>query len=158
LVFSQETIEYNEHEAHVCRGLNACEGKGFGGTGTSAGNGDCATAWEHICVTHNLCKNQGGCGASSTHDLTPLAKQDRQNHPGSNDCPTKGACSSPILPSALNTLGKNTDPALKNGGDDAVFSKAQGNVWQFARMVFEQKQGGESKVASYDESQWYNEK
>lgn len=155
MVFKQESIEYNPAEAHVCRGLNSCKGKGLGGSGTSAGDGNCATAWEHICVTHNLCKNQGGCGASSTHDKTPLDKEKRQNHPGSNTCETLGACSSPILPASLNTLGKNTNPELHNGGDESVYSKAEGNVWTFARMIFEKQHDG--NVAPYDESQWNNE-
>jgi len=67
-------------EPHVCRGLNACKGKGKGGGNACAGQGACATAAAHTCHTENACKGQGGCGST----------------PGQNACKGKGECSVPL--------------------------------------------------------------
>ncbi|MDA1275713.1 MAG: hypothetical protein O2960_16970 [Verrucomicrobia bacterium] len=67
-------------EPHVCRGLNACKGKGKGEKNTCAGQGSCASAKAHSCHAENDCKGQGGCG----------------EHPGQNDCKGKGECGVPL--------------------------------------------------------------
>lgn len=67
-------------DVHVCRGLNACKGKGMGGTNSCAGQGACATAKAHDCHTHNDCKFQGGCEESA----------------GTNACKGKGDCAVPL--------------------------------------------------------------
>lgn len=67
-------------EPHVCRGLNACEGKGAGGDNKCAGQGQCATAKHHGCHADNKCKGQGGCETTA----------------GINSCSGKGACSVPL--------------------------------------------------------------
>ena len=69
-------------EPHVCRGLNACKGKGgCGGTAKKnecAGQGGCATAEKHEYARpgQNACKGQSGCGPT----------------PGENACKGKGGC------------------------------------------------------------------
>lgn len=65
---------------HVCRGLNACKGKGKGGDNECAGHGKCFTANEHTCHYENECKYQGGCGESVA----------------SNECKEKGECGVPL--------------------------------------------------------------
>jgi hypothetical protein len=67
-------------DIHVCRGLNACEGKGADGKNKCAGQGSCATAKHHTCHELNDCKAQGGCG----------------EHPGENECNQKGECGVPL--------------------------------------------------------------
>lgn len=67
-------------DVHVCRGLNACRGKGAGGDNACAGQGACATAEKHECAGMNACKNQGGCGET----------------PGENACKGKGECAVPL--------------------------------------------------------------
>ena len=51
-------------DKHVCKGLNACKGKGKGGKNDCAGIGACATAKAHTCGEMNECRGQGGCGQS----------------------------------------------------------------------------------------------
>jgi hypothetical protein len=68
-------------EAHVCRGLNSCKGKGAGGDNACAGQGKCATAAKHTCAGKNECKGLGGC----------------QGKAAANDCKGKGGCSVPLM-------------------------------------------------------------
>jgi len=70
-------------EPHVCRGLNACKGKGRDGKNTCAGRGACATA-AHDCAGKNQCQSQGGCGSA----------------PAANSCSGKGGCTMPLMDSA----------------------------------------------------------
>jgi hypothetical protein len=75
-------------EPHVCRGLNACKGKGAcktaknacKGKNVCAGQGACATAKKHGCHKDNACKGQGGCGKTA----------------GRNTCKGKGECAVPL--------------------------------------------------------------
>lgn len=67
-------------EPHVCRGLNACKGKGVDKKNACAGQGACATVKHHSCGSQNACRGQGGCGA----------------HPGENECKGMGSCSVPL--------------------------------------------------------------
>lgn len=136
--------EYGQPFAqHVCYGLNACKGQDITGMATAAGNGKCATADPHVCSGQNHCKGQGGCGFSPK-------QPEMQNHPGQNEEAgqikgTNGywqanpnsdsACGSPIMPSIVNTLGDNTP----DGGDPTVYDRANGYVWDFARLLFEEK-------------------
>ena len=130
---------------HVCYGLNACAGQDITGTATAAGNGMCATADPHVCSGQNHCKGQGGCGYSPNHP-------EMQNHPGQNleagqikeaggngywvaNPNSDSACGSPVMPSTVNTLGDNTP----EGGDSNVYDRANGYVWDFARLLFEEK-------------------
>ncbi len=149
------------YEQHVCQGLNACKGQDITGRAARAGEGLCATADPHVCSGQNHCKAQGGCGFSP--DSTESAREDRQNHPGFNCEPGllepdpkafpdqiyfvsnpdgDSACGSPILPSLENTYGENTEPGVNRGGDSAVYGKAKGYVWDFARLLFERKHAG----------------
>lgn len=67
-------------DAHICRGLNTCKGKGKGGDNACAGQGNCATAEAHTCHASNACKGQGGCG----------------ENPGENACKGQGECGVPV--------------------------------------------------------------
>lgn len=67
-------------EAHICCGLNTCQGKAQGGGNACFGQGSCAVAKAHVCQGHNDCKGQGGCG----------------EYPGQNTCEGKGACAVPL--------------------------------------------------------------
>ena len=92
-------------EPHVCRGLNACKGKGgCGGTAKKnacAGQGGCATAEKHDCGGSNACKGQGGCGAT----------------PGENACKGKGACAVPIIhDAAWEKVRARFEEAMKKAG------------------------------------------
>jgi len=66
-------------DPNVCRGLNACNGKGKG-SHACAGQGVCATVAAHSCQGQNACKGQGGCGG----------------YPGQNTCKEKGHCAVPL--------------------------------------------------------------
>ncbi len=68
-------------EVHLCRGLNACKGKGADGKNDCAGKGSCGTAEHHGCHAKNACKGQGGCGETA----------------GANDCKGKGECAVPLM-------------------------------------------------------------
>jgi hypothetical protein len=73
---------------HLCRGLNACQGEGKGGTNDCAGLGACATVAAQSCGGHNECKNLGGCGPNA----------------GSNECKGQGGCHVPLMESAWKTV------------------------------------------------------
>lgn len=75
-----EPFSWVDAEKHVCRGLNACEGKGAGGDNACAGQGTCATVAHIACAGQNECKGQGGCG----------------EHPGENACRGQGGCHVPL--------------------------------------------------------------
>ena len=95
-------------EPHVCRGLNACKGKGAcktaandcKGKNACAGQGACATAEKHQCAGENACKGQGGCG----------------EHPGENACKGKGECSVPLMEKAWKNARANFEKAMKEAG------------------------------------------
>ncbi len=75
-------------EPHICRGLNACKGKGKGTDNTCAGTGTCASAKAHTCAGDNDCAGLGGCNADV-------------KAPGENACKTKGGCHVPIKDSKV---------------------------------------------------------
>ena len=139
-------------DRHVCHGLNACRGQDITGQATQAGAGVCATADPHVCSGQNHCRGQGGCGFSYQSD--EKAREALQNHPGQNleagqvkdadgyyqfNPNSDSACGSPILPSLKNTYGDNTPLDAGRGGSADVYDKANGSVWGFARLLFEQK-------------------
>lgn len=109
-------------EMHVCRGLNECKGQGAKGSGTTAGDGECATAVAHGCAGSESCKGQSGCGKG-------LAEN--QEHPGENECKGHGSCAVPI-----------TTNVISDG-------KYKGKlVWEVARELFEKRmEAKEIKVA-----------
>ena len=94
-------------ELHACQGLNACNGHGANGTGTQAGDGDCATTNVHTCGGKNNCRGQGGCGYKAD--------------PNENACKGVGGCGSPIPEKQI--FHPESDQA--------------GNVWDNARKAFE---------------------
>jgi len=134
-------------EVHVCRGLNTCAGKGYGGTGTQPGDGTCATADPHVCAGQNVCAHQSGCGSPGPYVVKPgnpdFDKEQAhiQDHPGENSCQMIGACGSPILPGTPNTWGANTPPDWDKGGVREVYDRYKGDVWAFARGLLEKRVG-----------------
>lgn len=87
-------------EVHICKGLNACKGKGVDGKNDCAGMGACATAKKHGCHGHNDCKGQGGCGAA----------------PGQNECKGKGDCGVPLKKKAWGIARKSFEASMKEKG------------------------------------------
>lgn len=85
---------------HLCRGLNACKGKGKGGTNDCAGLGECATVEPHACGGQNTCKNLGGCGESAA----------------SNECKGQGGCHVPLMESAWETAYKKFKADMTKAG------------------------------------------
>jgi hypothetical protein len=77
---SVEQVAMLEGDVHICRGLNACHGKGVGHDNACAGQGACSTAKAHSCHKENECKGQGGCGESY----------------GVNACKAQGECAVPL--------------------------------------------------------------
>ncbi len=84
-------------DTHVCRGLDACKGKGAGGENECAGLGACATIDPHSCAGQNDCKYQGGCGDKI----------------GNNGCKGKGGCSVPLHEGAWETARESFEAAMK---------------------------------------------
>lgn len=101
-------------ELHVCMGLNSCKGHGVGGSGTMAGDGNCATA-VHDCHGGNNCRGQGGCGYAGI-DV-------EQGKPGNQSCAENGSCASPINVSRVSSAGPNKGKS----------------VWKLARQIFEER-------------------
>jgi hypothetical protein len=80
---------------HVCKGHNACKGKGGCGSGDNGcagknsckGKGGCASASaKHECKGKNECKGMGGC------------KSGDNGCGGKNSCKGKGGCAVPPKP------------------------------------------------------------
>ena len=87
-------------EPHVCRGLNACKGKGKGGNNACAGRSECATAEAHTCAGSNACKGQGGCGEV----------------PGENACKGKGKCHVPLEDKTWKKTRAHFEAVMKKAG------------------------------------------
>jgi len=79
-------------DAHACKGMNTCGGKGgckagdngCKGKNSCRGHGGCATVEKHSCAGKNACKGQGGCKSSDNGCA------------GKNSCQGKGGCAVPI--------------------------------------------------------------
>lgn len=86
-------------DTHVCRGLNACKGKGkcAGEKNACAGTGNCATAEAHECGGQNKCKNQGGCDGKAA----------------ANECAGKGGCHVPLKPDAWKAVRAKFEAAFE---------------------------------------------
>lgn len=95
-------VAATDAEAHLCRGLNTCKGKGAGGENACAGQGDCATVAHHTCGSKNTCKNLGGCGEDA----------------GANACKGKGGCHVPLMKSAWETVRKRFESKMKEEGKE----------------------------------------
>ncbi len=87
-------------DAHVCRGINTCKGKGADKQNTCAGQGTCATAEKHTCNGDNACKGQGGCG----------------NRPGENSCKGRGKCNVPLTDQTWPKARKRFEQLMKAAG------------------------------------------
>jgi hypothetical protein len=135
-------FDYMEYVApqypHACQGLNACAGQGIGGSGTTAGDGYCATAWYHSCGQTNKCAEQGGCGYA-TDQANP---NDFKTNwlPNENQCKAQGGCGAPIpVEQKFNTKYKPLAPAKFPDGDPC----AGALVWDRARKRLAEKVGHE---------------
>lgn len=96
-------------DKHLCRGLNACKGKGGGpeaGKNACAGQGECATVPEQSCGGKNECKGLGGCGDSA----------------GANECKGKGGCHVPLMDFAWKKVRKRFEDKMK--ADKKPFGEA----------------------------------
>jgi hypothetical protein len=80
-------------DSHICKGQNACKGKGgcktgdagCGGKNSCKGKGGCAAkAAQHECKGKNACKALGGC------------KSGDAGCAGKNSCKGKGGCAVPV--------------------------------------------------------------
>lgn len=119
---------------HACMGLNSCKGSdrfgleghpdGKGGfkVNDCAGQGYCATAYDHTCHVQNSCKGQGGCGLYGTGK--------EMSEPGQNECRSLGSCATPI----------NAERFITNRHKTFDDTDIQGtSVWARAREMFEKK-------------------
>ncbi|MBL8115333.1 MAG: hypothetical protein JNK60_20795 [Acidobacteria bacterium] len=88
----KKTEDTANKEKHVCKGQNACAGKGgckagdkgCAGKNSCKGKGGCAGAQaKHECKGHNACKGMGGC------------KSGDNGCSGKNSCKGKGGCAVP---------------------------------------------------------------
>ena len=88
-------------ELHVCKGFNACKGKGgcssgdagCAGKNSCKGKGGCASkAAKHDCAGKNACKGQGGCGYLSANPDKSLLPASEQFTPGRNPGAGNGGC------------------------------------------------------------------
>ncbi len=103
-----EVAEVGWAGLHVCRGLNACKGKGKTGKNACAGQGECASPKvKHACNGQNACKNQGGCGDTA----------------GSNACKGKGGCSVPLMEDAWKTAYKKFKADMEKAGKADMLPK-----------------------------------
>ena len=89
-------------DIHVCKGLNACKGKGAGDDNACAGQGSCSTVAEHSCSGENDCKYQGGCMGTA----------------GLNDCKTQGGCHVPLSENAWKGAREAFEKALTAAGKE----------------------------------------
>ena len=84
-------------DKHVCRGLNACKGKGADGNNDCAGKGACATVEHQTCGGNNQCKFLGGCGADVAQ----------------NDCKGQGGCHVPLMDGAWKKARASFEAAME---------------------------------------------
>lgn len=87
-------------DKHVCKGLNACKGKGAGGKNDCVGQGECATVAKATCHGSNTCKYLGGCG----------------NSVGQNECKGKGECGVPLSSDTWKKAHTAFEAAMKKAG------------------------------------------
>jgi len=108
----EEAVAANDWEGdvHVCRGLNACNGKGAGGENACRGQGNCATAEAHGCHASNACQYQGGCGDSV----------------GQNSCKGKGECGVPLSDGAWAKARAAFEAAMQKSEKDFGDAPAKG--------------------------------
>lgn len=88
------------NDKHICRGLNACEGKGADKKNKCAGQGTCATVAHITCGGNNECKYLGGCGETV----------------GQNACAKKGGCHIPLMDSAWKKARVSFETAMSKAG------------------------------------------
>ena len=86
-------------DPNVCRGLNACKGKGKG-SHSCAGQASCAAVKAHDCAGVNDCKGQGGCGG----------------YPGQNTCKGHGHCAVPLGKDSWTLARKQFEQLMKDAG------------------------------------------
>ena len=93
--FDEKKADAKKADKHICKGHNACKGKGGCKTGETGcagknsckGKGGCAAAAaKHDCTGKNACKGQGGC------------KSGDAGCAGKNSCKGKGGCAVPVKP------------------------------------------------------------
>ncbi|HSV29284.1 MAG TPA: ferritin-like domain-containing protein [Candidatus Omnitrophota bacterium] len=93
---------------NACQGLNECAGKGWGGLGTTKGDGACATAGFHTCGANNMCGAEGGCGF--------LVSKSGEACSSKTAAPKKNGCGAPAKPANLCGGGKPSKPTNLCGG------------------------------------------
>ena len=109
---ASDMFEWVDSSAYIdpsdLSGFNACQG-----LSRANPNNFCAAGFFHTCAGGNMCRGQGGCGATmSDSEKPPIAWE-----PGSNACKGQGHCGIPI-------------PALQC----FVADENEGqSVWQYAR-------------------------
>jgi hypothetical protein len=96
--------EAKKADKHICKGHNACKGKGGCGTDKNScagkneckGKGGCASAAaKHDCKGKNECKGLGGCKTA-------------EGGPGKNSCKGKGGCKVPVDAAHVDKAGKSS--------------------------------------------------
>lgn len=144
---TQQIREQQPDDVNVCQGLNSCQGLGWGGLGTQAGDGACASADIHTCSGGNSCKHKGACGFVATDSSGKPYPCDDLWVPGWNACKGQGGCQVPIStqqkfsgslpPSCTGRAVKAGDSVwdearklLKNNGVDVTRSVQATQAWQ----------------------------
>ena len=88
-------------EPHICRGLNpTCKGEVKGKKNDCAGQAYGPTVKDHKCKGMNDCAGEGGCG----------------EHPGENECKSKGECAVPLSDKTWAKARKNFEAAMTKAG------------------------------------------
>ena len=129
-------------ELNACQGLNECKGRGWGGIGTKAGDGACATADLHTCGGNNDCSAQGGCAFLSSVQGGGLLDPAQQWIPNENVGKGTGGCQTPIATgqvfdrTAQPSIDKQTGEAWTQQAKQNLIALIGKNVWQHARDLF----------------------
>jgi hypothetical protein len=129
-------------ELNACQGLNECKGRGWGGIGSKAGDGACATADLHTCGGNNDCSAQGGCAFLSSVQGGGLLDPAQQWIPNENIGKGTGGCQTPIATgqvfdrTAQPSIDKQTGEAWTPQAKQQLIALIGKNVWQHARDLF----------------------
>ena len=127
---------------NVCAGLNMCEGRGWGGTGTKPGDSACSIADIHSCSGNNSCTYQGGCGFLSVNTQQQILPPNDQFIPGLNFGAVTGGCQTPIATNQVFDRSPKFPSTWTDEQKKPLIALGGTAVWTQARKIFAQRLGG----------------